>query len=202
MTMQQASYEHQSSGKGQGMFLSSERPKKTRKMFSAIFKQQIAEIVMSSPALTYSAIGRQYGVTCHQVSRWYKEYSNPDTLWVQELNTLTKNHKDIEKTGTELSVIQTLNSTTPSTEAATFAIDVSLPSGTKVCIANLTTDQLQAVLRICKWCVSVLFFTMSFICKYRYSCKTWEVTFVMAFQGQTILFLYPLKVSSSIFWSY
>ena len=148
--MKQASYEHQSSGKGKGMFLSSERPKKTRKMFSAIFKQQIAEIVMSSPALTYSAIGRQYGVTCHQVSRWYKEYSNPDTLWVQELNTLTKNHKDIEKTGTELSVIQTLNSTTPSTEAATFAIDVSLPSGTKVCIANLTTDQLQAVLRICK----------------------------------------------------
>lgn len=133
------------------MFIhSNERPKKTRKMFSAVFKKQIAEIVLSSPDKTYSTIAKQYGLTCNQVSKWSKEYLNPDTLWVKEIDSFTQNENEAINFGSELSMIQTSNPTIPFLSQANFAVDVSLPSGTKISISNLNADQLQTVLKICR----------------------------------------------------
>ncbi len=129
---------------------SNESPQKTRKIFSAVFKKQIAEIVLSSPDKTYSAIAKQYSLTCHQVARWSKEYLNPETLWVQELDSYVQYENDITNFGSELSEIQTPDPTITPASKEIFSVDVSLPSGTKICISNLTTDQLKTILRICR----------------------------------------------------
>jgi transposase-like protein len=132
------------------------RTRKPRKIFSPVFKKEIAEKVMSSSE-TYSAIARQYGVANHQVARWAKEYLNQDTLWVQELNAHFSDDskvetiaEHIEKADAVSNGLQSFNELIPHEESDRFSVDVSLPSGTKVSISNLTTDQLQAVLRICQ----------------------------------------------------
>lgn len=125
---------------------SNERPRKTHRKFSAVFKQQIAEIVFSSPEKTYATIAKEYGLTCHLVARWAKESLNPETHWVKKLDFLAKN----ENIETEISVTQTPEPTIPLASEETFAIDVLLPTGTRISISNLNTDQLQAVLRICR----------------------------------------------------
>lgn len=132
------------------------KTRKKRKTYSPDFKKEIAETVLSCSE-TYSAIARQYGVTNHQVARWAKEYLNQDTLWVQELNAHFRNDskeetmaEHIEKEGTASNGLQSFNELIPHEESDRFSVDVSLPSGTKVSISNLTTDQLQAVLKICQ----------------------------------------------------
>ncbi len=132
------------------------RTRKSRKIFSPIFKKEIAEAVLSSSE-TYSAIAKQYDITYNHVARWAREYLNSDTLWVQKLHVHFSDDskvetiaEHIEKEGAASNGLQSFNELIPHEESDRFSVDVSLPSGTKVSISNLTTDQLQAVLKICQ----------------------------------------------------
>ncbi len=130
--------------------------RKSRKIFSPIFKKEIAEAVLSSSE-TYSAIAKQYDITYNHVARWAREYLNSDTLWVQKLHVHFSDDskvetiaEHIEKADAVSNGLQSFNELIPHEESDRFSVDVSLPSGTKVSISNLTTDQLQAVLKICQ----------------------------------------------------
>lgn len=124
---------------------SNQKQKKTRKIYSAEFKGRVAEAYLTSSA-TYSEIGRSFGVTLNQVAKWSGEYHNPNVRWVKELSNLTKRDAAIDN-----HVIQKEDIGSESEhKVSRFTVNISLPSGTKVSISELTEEQLQAVLVICR----------------------------------------------------
>ncbi len=125
--------------------VTNDRPRRPRKTHTAEFKGKIAKEFLNSSA-TYSEVGRKFGVTCHQVARWTREYNDPSTRWVKELYDQTQNDDLIDN-----SLIENEKTEYASKEFdSNFNVDVSLPSGTIISIHNITLEQLINILTLCR----------------------------------------------------
>jgi len=131
--------------------------RKPRKKYSPEFKQKVAEDASSS-ADSFYVLGKKYGITTRQVERWYGEYHDPESCWVNKLiNPCTK-----ETTQTETSQDQpqpnAIDQKPQKTEMVDcslknqsyLTVELSLPNGTKMKILDVTPDLLNTLLNMQK----------------------------------------------------
>lgn len=123
--------------------VANDRPIRPRKTHTAEFKEKVAKAFLNSSA-TYSEIGRKFGVTCPQVARWTREYNDPSSRWVKELGDQTHNDNFIDGNLIQDEKVEYV----PKESDSSFNVDVSLPSGTKICIHNITPEQFKSVLKL------------------------------------------------------
>lgn len=130
---------------------------KTRKKYTPEFKRKVAEEVSSS-ADSFYVLGKKYGITTRQVERWYSEYHDPESCWVNKLvNSCTE-----ETTQTETSQDKAQpNAIAPKTQKnemvdyslknqSYLTVELSLPNGTKMKILDVTPDLLNTLLNMQK----------------------------------------------------
>lgn len=140
------------------MLLSSnDKIRKKRQNFSPEFKYSVVKAVMYSSE-KYSDIGKQLGVTTHQVARWHREFIEKDTGWVNQIKLapapVTSN--PAEPMAVEIREIEFEPQTVaPDHESsvlkqAFFSVELCLPSGTKMSISKVTPYLLRTILEACR----------------------------------------------------
>lgn len=141
------------------MFMSStiiSKKIKSRMRFSPDFKQKVAQEVLSSSD-SYAEIGIKFGVTTHQVARWFREYHNPATRWVKALawqNTITGKHGENKELVLTSPIIESQpvmqNANYLPNEQAFHDMELYFPSGAKLSMQNMTPDLLKIILEAFK----------------------------------------------------
>ena len=139
------------------MLLSSnEKIRKKRQNFSPEFKYSVVKAVMYSSE-KYSDIGKQLGITTHQVARWHREFIEKDTGWVKQIKFAPVPGSDqaepmaVEIRETEFEP----HTVAPDHESsvlkqAFFSVELCLPSGTKMSISKVTPYLLRTILEACR----------------------------------------------------
>jgi len=119
---------------------------KTRKKYTPEFKRKVAEEVSSS-ADSFYVLGKKYGITTRQVERWYSEYHDPESCWVNKLISPC-----IETTQNEVVPAQPQPTEIidhPAHEKESYlTVELSLPNGTKMKILDVTPDLLNTLLNM------------------------------------------------------
>ena len=122
--------------------------RKTRKKYSPEFKRKVAEDASSS-ADSFYVLSKKYGITTRQVERWYSEYHDPESCWVNKLI-----NPYIETTQSEVGPAQPQSTKIIDYSAhekqSYLTVELSLPNGTKMKILDVTPDLLNTLLNMQK----------------------------------------------------
>jgi transposase-like protein len=122
-----------------------------RRHFSPAFKMNIAQLALADE-LSVSVIARQNDINTNQVFRWTREFQQQQVYWVKQALQLPLSGSS-EPTLLPVKIQNALlpvSDVTASIDDASFAaassLTLSLPSGTQLCISQLTPDLLRTVL--------------------------------------------------------
>lgn len=122
--------------------------RKTRKKYSPEFKRKVAEEVSSS-ADSFYVLGKKYGITTRQVERWYGEYHDPESCWVNKLINPCIETMQNEVLPAQPQSREIVDYSSHEKESY-LTVELSLPNGTKMKIFDVTPDLLNTLLNMQK----------------------------------------------------
>ena len=120
-----------------------------RRSFSPTFKMNIAQLALSGTQ-SVSAIARQYDINANQVFRWTREFQRQQVPWVKQALQLPSSAP-----APQLLPVKIQASLLPSPDndiapnisvVESSSLALNLPSGTQLCISQLTPALLRTVL--------------------------------------------------------